>query len=61
LLDSLLPEVCISFAKEIVKRIAKRIANRIAKRGVSAALMFLKRGQHHVVQACGPPSSGLPG
>jgi hypothetical protein len=50
MLDSLLPEVCILFAKEIVKRIAKRkakkIANRIANRGVSAALMFLKRGQH---------------
>jgi hypothetical protein len=30
------------FAKEIVKRIAKEIA----KRGVSAALVFLKRGQH---------------
>jgi hypothetical protein len=34
------------FAKEIVKRIAKRKAKKIAKRGVSAALMFLKRGQH---------------
>ena len=44
------------FAKEIVKRIAKRIVNRIAKRGVSAALMFLKRGQHQVVRTCGHPS-----
>ena len=46
MLDSLLQEVCISFEKEIVKRIAKRIAYWIAKRGVGAALMFLKRGQH---------------
>ena len=46
MLDSLLPEVCISFAKEIVKRIAKRIANQIAKGGISVALMFLKKGQH---------------
>jgi hypothetical protein len=34
------------FAKEIVERIAKTKAKKIAKRGVSAALMFLKRGQH---------------
>jgi hypothetical protein len=34
------------FVKEISIRIAKRKAKKIAKRGVSAALMFLKRGQH---------------
>jgi hypothetical protein len=34
------------FTKEIVKRIAKRKAKKIAKRGVSAALMFLKRGHY---------------
>jgi hypothetical protein len=58
LLDSLLTEVCSSFAKEIVKRIAKRIVNRIAKRGV--ALMFLKKGQHWSYGPAALPPLGSP-
>ena len=53
MLDSLLPEVFILFTKEIVRRIAKRIVNWIAERGVSAALMLLKRGEsYNIVVIC---------
>jgi hypothetical protein len=45
--------VFIVFTKEIVRRIAKRIVNWLAERGVSAALMLLKRGEsYNIVVIC---------